>query len=327
MITGCIGGSSITWLRPTRRPPVLLCCIAIATGATSASASRPSSKPPDRAATTYDRASLNQDELLTKTNYGVLLALALATAFAIDGRWLSRPPVGAGSRAEPRALAVAATRRGQGLTALVFGLPLALWLAYPEKVLTTLSALTNVPLGPDRFSIEGLLFYPRALLWLAGSWPLLLVWLASLALTLRWHLPCSDPRLRLVVILLGLQALVAELAVTKVDRHILPLGLGFSLLVGFWAARLCRRGRLLGRPASGPGAARAGRWSAALGATALLLWQLRGLGPAAPSGTSTGPSPLLEFLADDVRERGPALVVGSIGLEETPAAIDWHLAV
>jgi len=262
---------------------------------------------------------------LTRSNYGVLIALALTVASLIDGRWLSRRGSAAANRDDAE---LARVRHGQLLTALALGVPLTAWLAYPGKIGETLAALTNTPYGAERFSAEGLLFYPRALLWLAGSWSLLIVWLVALALTLRRRVLVANAGVRLIVVFLALHMLFAELTLTKGVRHTLPFALGFSLLTGFWAERgwmRLEKGRLLSRR---PGLPAMAGWVVAAGVALFLAWQAYCL---AVSGTraDTAPRPgrLLEHLVAELRRNGPCLLLGDADLGLSPAGIDWHLAV
>ena len=261
---------------------------------------------------------------LTRTSYGVLIALALTIAFLVDGRWLSRRRDAALGADEAQ---LAFQRRGQLLTGLALGVPLAAWLAYPGKIGYTLTSLINTPYGPERFSVEGLLFFPRATLWLAGSWPLLVLWMLALVLTLRPRVLAANAGLRLVVVFLALQMLFAELAVTKAERYILPLALGLSLLAGFWAGRWwiwLEEGRFLSlRPRL---SSLAGSFVAA-GVALLLAWQVYGVEPSAVGrGNARRWGPLLDHLAADLRRNGPCLLVGDTDLLESPAGIDWYLA-
>jgi 4-amino-4-deoxy-L-arabinose transferase-like glycosyltransferase len=261
---------------------------------------------------------------LTRTSYGVLIALALTIASLVDGRWLSRRRSAAPGDDEAQ---LVSRRHGHLLTALALGVPLAVWLAYPGKISSTLTHLINTPHGPERFSVEGLLFYPRAMLWLAGSWPLLVVWMLALVLTLRPRVLASNAGLRLVVVFLALQMLFAELAVNKAERFSLPLALGLSLLAGFWAGR-CWIWLEEGRFRSlGPRRPSLARWVVAAAAAVLLAWQVYGV---EVSGAGRGYArrwvPLLEHLVADLRRNGPCLLVVSTDLLVPPAGLDWHLA-
>jgi len=170
---------------------------------------------------------------LTRTNYGVLLALGLTAAFAVDGAIGRRLAAGDPRRA-------ARERAFRALAALA--VPLALWFAYPPKITHTLAALVNFPNGPPPFSAEGLLYYPRAAVRLAGSWPLLVLYAAALAVSFSPR-AFRDRSVRLVAILALLQILFAEISHTKLSRHILPLGVLFPFLLGILADDFRARSR------------------------------------------------------------------------------------
>ncbi len=169
---------------------------------------------------------------LARTNYGVLLALGLTAAFAVDGA-IGRP-LAAG---DPRRSA-----RGRALRAFTgLAVPLALWFAYPPKIAHTIAALVNFPTGPPPFSAEGLLYYPRAAVTLAGSGPLLALYAAVLLLSLSPRAR-QDRSVRLVAFLALLQIVLAEISHTKLDRHILPLAVLLPFLLGVLADDLWARG-------------------------------------------------------------------------------------
>jgi hypothetical protein len=233
---------------------------------------------------------------LAKQNYGVLLGLAVAGAFLIDGEWFRRRP-----SAEARQ-----RRRGQLLAAATTVLLLAVWFAYPQKVVQTVQSLRNTPWGPAASTLEGVVFYPRQLGWLAGTWLMAGIWLAALVATAqpRW---LRDGRLRLILFLIGFQVLFAQLSATKIERHVLPLVPAFALLVAAQTAALC------------------GRWPRAVmvGLAALVILQaavvLPGLRP-------VGDPTLRASLAAAVDAVGPTtLVVGNIDLPYSPATLDWEL--
>lgn len=239
---------------------------------------------------------------LFKQNHGVLLGLALAAAFVLDGRWYRRHP-------DPEAAAV---RRDHLMTAAVMVALLAVWFGYPQKITQTVESLRNTPWGPDRSSLEGVLFYPRQSKWLAGSWLLLVTW--TIALASSSTKSCRrDARIRMLLIFIVLQVVLAEWSVTKIPRHILPLVPAFAMLTAYQAGRLLQ--------------ARSPLWSVgaasvvAIALTAHIAGAVGALGPVAGhSGVQ-----LLQVLSAESRRGGALLIIGSIDLPATPAAIDWHL--
>lgn len=169
---------------------------------------------------------------LTRTNYGVLLALGLTAAFTVDGAIGLRLAAG-----DPRRAA-----REKGLRALAaLAVPLTLWFAYPPKIAHTFAALVNLPTGPSPFGAEGLLYYPRAAVTLAGSGPLLALYAAALVLSFSPRAR-RDRSVRLVAFLALLQIVLAEISHTKLDRHILPLAVLLPFLLGVLADDVRARG-------------------------------------------------------------------------------------
>jgi len=244
---------------------------------------------------------------LTKSNYGVVLALALLCAFALDGGWLAAGPV-------PDALR--ATRRGQLLVlATVCGL-LILWFAYPTKIVGTLRSLINEPRGPSPASVAGLFFYPIDLLWLAGSWPMLMCWLLGLAVTFRRAPLRDDPRLRFLTIVLAVQFMLGEVSQTKLDRHILPMAPAFALLCAAWAGRAWVA---LG--------SRWGRISMGAALLAVLAWHVCRVAPALTPAGRGDPVRELTWSAAfaALRDGHPVLVLGGNDGVTAPAALDWWL--
>lgn len=239
---------------------------------------------------------------LFKQNYGVLLGLALAAAFVLDGQWYRRHP-------DPD---TAAFRRNHITTAAVMVVLLAVWFGYPQKIIQTLQSLRNTPWGPDRSSLEGVLFYPRQSKWLAGSWLLLVAWIVAVAAS-STKAGLRDPRTRMLLIFIVLQIGLAEWSATKIPRHIMPLVPAFALLTAHQA------GRLLGARTR---IAYAGAISfVVVVLTAHIAVTVRALGPSANHAGSQ----LLQVLAAESRRGDAVLIVGSIDLPATPAAIDWRL--
>lgn len=240
---------------------------------------------------------------LTRTNYGVLLALGLAGAFAADGAVGRNLP-----KDDPRrAVRTAALR---ALAALA--LPLFLWFAYPPKIVHTLEALANLPTGPAPFALEGLLYYPRAAVGLAGTLPLLLAWGAALVLSLGRR-ALGDRNVRLAVFLALLQIVFAELSHTKLDRHILPLSVLLPFLLGVLIEDLWGRSSSFAR--------------GALGVAAAILLGLQApvfLACLAPPAGRDGDAVLRAVVGEMARE-GRTAFVASENARVPPATCDFGL--
>lgn len=242
---------------------------------------------------------------LTKSNYGVLLVLAVLLE-----RFL-------GARLNPRKAFWEAPARYAFLT---LGAALLLWFAYPPKLRNSWTALVNSPYGPvDAYTLEGLLYYPRALVSLVGpAWLLALV-LATVAASL---VRLSNPKLRFLLVFVFLQMGLATWSATKLERHIFPMLPPLFLLAAYWvtwlADRLWGQGAWPARPL------------AALVPTLLLAGSSQAfyadiLGrPSGPQGQEAFRP--LQHLAELSREAGPLLLASTKDLALAPPQVDWYLA-
>jgi 4-amino-4-deoxy-L-arabinose transferase-like glycosyltransferase len=227
---------------------------------------------------------------LTKANYGIVLGLSVAVTWLLDG--------------------VGKDWRGHVITGTTATTALAIWLTGPHRFDATLRMLINIPMGPSRWSIDGLLFYPRQLVWVAGSWPLLSFWLVAAASVAR----SASSGTRLLLVLLTVQFVLAEASVTKLPRHILPVVPAFALIGGVAASRCWAAAR---RP--GAHLALLGAFAALLAAHLTLLhW------PSAPLDPER--DALARVITDATADGQSSLVLGVLGGErESPAEVDWWL--
>ena len=236
---------------------------------------------------------------LTKANYGVLLALALAGTALVEGARAAR-----GDASGPG-------RRSWILAAAGLALPLAVWFAYTPKIRSTLDALANTPVGPHRFSHEGLLYYPKAAAVLLGA-PLLALLAAGAAVAFVRRR--REPAVVAIALLAALQLLFAELSATKRNRHLLPVVPALALLGGVGLADAYRT------------AERRGRTALAFGGAAVLAVQVpvffASLRPATPAEGSA----FLDALVKSLPTRSSFAVVGTIDGPVAPATIDFFLA-
>lgn len=238
---------------------------------------------------------------LAKTNYGVLLMLALALTWLFE----------AGFR--PRGLL---TRRN-----LFTVLPLVafaiLWFAYPPKAVSTWTALVNKPWGGEEArGIRGLLFYPRAFIDLSGSWWMaILLWISLFA---AWR-GGRKPGVAFLAILALIQFAIGEFHHTKVVRHIVPMFPAMFALTGVAAERLWSWAEARGR------GARAATAALLAGVLALQLATLarRDWYPIDyPNGTE-----VRRYVSSLAVETPPVLILGTRGTWPEPPVIDWHLVV
>jgi 4-amino-4-deoxy-L-arabinose transferase-like glycosyltransferase len=236
---------------------------------------------------------------LIKANYGVLLVITivLARLFAVRFR-------------------VRLLLTKQNLYAI---LPLALfcavWFAYPRKVVWTWNALLNTPWGGEEArGLAGLLFFPRALADLSGSW-----WLAAIlwaGLVLAWgsrHRPGVPFLALLALTLFG----IGELHHTKIPRHILPMFPPMFVLTGVAGARLWAWLRSLGK---------GGMAATVVGLACIALFQISVLQSRDWKPESdTQVAEVLDYVSAQAREGTPALVVGTHHGQPMPPVLDWNL--
>ena len=238
---------------------------------------------------------------LAKTNYGVLLMLALAVTRLYE----------AGLR--PRGLL---TRRNL-FTVLPVAVFAVVWFAYPPKVVSTWSSLVNQPWGGEEArGLRGLLFYPRAFIELSGSWWMaILLWIGLFA---AWR-DRRRPGIAFLAILTLIQFAIGEFHHTKVVRHIVPMFPPMFALAGVAAARLESWAEGSGRGARVVTAALfAGVLALQLATLARRDWY-----PIVyPDGTQV--RRYVSALAEDTP---PVLILGTRGTWPEPPVIDWHLVV
>jgi 4-amino-4-deoxy-L-arabinose transferase-like glycosyltransferase len=226
---------------------------------------------------------------LTKSNYGVVFALALVLTCGVGGMWRWR-----------------SVRAAAGSLAGVLGF----WFLWLPKIATTVRDFAlPLPGSPDPWSADGLLFYPRALLHLAGSTPLALLWIGAFVLSLTPALLRANAVVRLLVLVVAVQMALAETSPNKLDRHVLPVVPAFALLAGFQVSRLLQAS---GRPM------RMAALAGLAGVTVIALREVRSLKPSAPEGAD-----VLAALAS--QPPGRTLLLSSMDARLAPATEDFAL--
>lgn len=228
-----------------------------------------------------------------RTNYAVLLALAIGLSHAVSGRFSLRSL--AGSRNFYIALPV--------VTAL------AVWFAYPPKLLATWEALVNISPNPEQtFQRTGLLFYPRAFVTQSGSIPLFLVYLAATVSALRcWR----EEKIRVTLLLVLLLLVLGQLHHSKASRYILPAFPALFLLAGRLAAHWWGK-----RPRAAPLA------------TVLVLAHALTLASTVPpywNQRIVAQTELVRSAGAKFRQAGTSMLVASWDFMDTPT-LDWRLA-
>ena len=237
-----------------------------------------------------------------KSNYGILLFLAIAVTFLSEARF------------RPRALLT----RANYYMALPMLVIFPLWFAYPKKLIATWEAMVNVPWGvTEPYGLEGLLFYPHAFAHLSGSVWLCGLFLLSLLVAFAFR---RDRNVRFLLVLVILQMVVGELHHDKIERHILPILPALFLLTGYAAAAGWTR--LQGTHS----------WlksSSTCVIMGVLLFHAVSLGTASmrPYVTDQGKE-AGEYIATAVRNAAPAFVLGTMDpYNPAPPLIDWQLII
>lgn len=235
---------------------------------------------------------------LAKSNYGILLIITLAVELLIEARF------------QPRKI----FSKANLFMALPIIVAFAIWFAYPPKIAKTWEALVNIPFGvSDPYSLEGLLFYPKALWQSAGLFLLLILYLTSLILVLIKY---RNRNLRFLALLIIIQLLAAELHQTKVERHILPVLPAFFLLTGYGLAYEGFDIKIGGRQI---------RFSLLVSVAALLYSQVllvNALKPIAPRTELA----VINMVTANLADQRPSLVLTTINQSNpTPPLLDWSL--
>lgn len=158
-----------------------------------------------------------------KTNYGILLILTFVITQLIDNRLNLRLLLS----------------RANVYTILPMVIIYAIWFAYPPKLVSTWNHLLNQPWGvEDTYSLEGLLYYPRAFFHLSGSLTLFALFMGAIILSFTsW----ANKTIRSLLILVMIQFLIGEIHHTKLERHLFPVMPPVFLLSGYTLAKWWRR--------------------------------------------------------------------------------------
>ncbi len=228
-----------------------------------------------------------------RSNYAVLLALAIGLSHAVGGRFRWRSLVG--GRNFWIALPIAAA--------------LTLWFAYPPKLLATWEALVNIsPTPEETFRRSGLLFYPLAFVRESGS-PLLfsLYLFAMLSAFRSW----PDEKVRVTLLLILLLFVFAQLHHSKASRYVLPAFPALFLLAGRFAADWWVR-----RPRA-----------AALATVAALAHAFSLVGTVSPFWPQriVAEGDLVRSAGEKFRRAGTSMLLATWDFMDAPA-LDWRLA-
>jgi 4-amino-4-deoxy-L-arabinose transferase-like glycosyltransferase len=191
-----------------------------------------------------------------------------------------------------------------------------LWFAYPPKLISTWNAMVNYAWGVrDTYGVQGLLFYPKALVRISGSVWLFVVLLVSFIVSIKFF---RDKRVRYLILLILVQLVIGQLHHTKVDRHIFPVLPAFFLLTGFvflqwWNWNLIGN-RLIDF------------WLPRLATIVLLLYStylfFTALNPIGLRINTEVNDTVASLISDDES----TLIISTMGTKGlVPPALDWHL--
>lgn len=237
-----------------------------------------------------------------RTPYGIILILAVGITLLVE------------ARGRIHHLWTARTFYLLLPLALVF----AIWFAYPAKLGSTWTWLVNYPDGvDDPYSAEGWLYYPLALVRIAGSPWLLALYLAGMVYALVERRPGP----RFLVILALVQVIVGEFHQNKQSRYLFPVLPAWYLLAG---NLLAGAGAWLAarRPSTA-------RWAGSLLALLLVGQSALLLNGALHKTRPARPDPLGDYVIQTLQTQGPAtrtLVIGSMEMSHpTPPFLDWRL--
>jgi hypothetical protein len=235
-----------------------------------------------------------------KSNYGILLFLAIAVMMLME------------SRLRPKAL----LNRINFFTLLPLVIIFSCWFAYPKKIIVTWEAMVNMPVGGlSPYNMEGLLFYPRALVSLAGSIWICVLFLLSMLASFRFW---KDKRIRFLLVLVLLQIILGELHHDKMERHILPILPCLFLLTGNAVAEIWIRLRENRSKV---------RWCLACMAGGLIFYHAAAIavGAMRPCPYDLGRE-AAESIVSTVRDTTPTLVLGmGDTFDPSPPLLDWML--
>lgn len=232
----------------------------------------------------------------TKTNYGILLFLV----------WITATWFGGGTRA--------LLSRQSLYVVLPMAVAFAIWFGYPPKIRSTLQALINIPWGEvDPYSLQGFLFFPKAVLHFFGSiWQSLIPAVALFVAFKFWR----NPGIRLLLLLALVQFGLALGHHTRDERHILPMFPAVVLITGFVFAQYWS---VEGKPLL--------RWMTRLAAVALCVGNVVTL-PAFLRPLSSPPTqPMVaDKIAAAVKDYRSSLVLGTTEIRyPSPPVLDWQL--
>ena len=235
----------------------------------------------------------------TKTDYGILVIAASLVVMAAAA-WTQHLP---------------GTFRNIRLYLTPIVLLSFLWFAYLPKIPATISALTNFPYGPPRWSIPGVLYHFRELMrWSDSPWVFV-----ALAVCFVWSWRfASSPLIRVILTYVSIALILHTISQTKDPKHIVKLLPLLFLLAGFQVDRAWRTVRRERFKAVVPWAFATVLLVAAVARLAVFLESTR-------RAEQLGTEEVTAVVCNRLEARPSALLVGQFA-EISPYAITWKLA-
>jgi hypothetical protein len=237
-----------------------------------------------------------------RTPYGIILILAVGITLLVEARgrighlWTART----------------------AYLLLPLALVFAIWFAYPAKLASTWTWLVNYPDGvDDPYGAGGWLYYPLALVRIAGSPWLFALYLAGMVYALVERRPGP----RFLVILVLAQVIIGEFHQNKQSRYLFPVLPAWYLLAG----------NLLAGAGAWLAARRpiAARWAGGILALLLIGQSALLLTGALQKTRPARLDPLGDYVIQRLQAQGPnarTLVIGSMEMGyPTPPFLDWRL--
>ncbi|MCA9874121.1 MAG: glycosyltransferase family 39 protein [Anaerolineales bacterium] len=232
-----------------------------------------------------------------KANYGILLFMVILIGAVMDVRFRVRKLL----------------TREMFFFLLPITVIFAIWFAYPPKITSTWQALVNVPFGvQEPYTAAGLLFYPRALVSMAGAGWMFAVWLAAFVAAF-WY--GRDRNVRFLLILITLQFLLGQIHHTKVVRHLLPILPAIFLLIGYVLAQWWASGKRGVK-----------FWLPRAASVGLLVAATLAFAQTYEANARQTDHALIAYLSEMARTQDSLLLIGSMDLvQPSPPVLDWNL--
>ena len=235
----------------------------------------------------------------TKTDYGILVIAATLLVLASTA-WQSRLPDDL-------------VRLRLYLTPVL--ILSFLWFVYLPKIPATISALTNFPYGPPRWSIPGVLYHFRELMRWSDSFWLFVILIACFLWSWRSG---KSAVMKVILAYISISLVLHTISQTKDPKHIVKLLPLFFLLAGFQVERVWNAIR---RPSLGKKA----QWVFAAVLIVAAISRLTMFLQSTRAAQQLGTERVTALLCERLESQPSSLLLGQFA-EISPYAITWKLA-